>query len=205
MVNQAKDVAMTLAAIAKLTPPCGGLERARLLLPARRKITVAMARDAGVPINDVLWVVAHLAVSVDGVRRRFVSTLADFAAHVLHIYEVRQKTEAPHRTIQAIRDYRDGKIGLESLQQAYNAYAYAYVTAYDAASTASAAANAGRAVRAYVTLSYAHAIYTYASSVYTTSAAPSADERDWQYDRLANWFSADEPEDWPLAGFQEAA
>jgi len=161
--------AITLAAIAKLKPCKNALADARARLPARRKITAAQARDAGVSFHDILWVISSMACMDKDVERRRNLWIADCAARVLHIYEKTETGDAPRQAIIAGRQYARGEIDIAALDTAWAA-------TWTAAGAASTAAAAGAA-----------------------AGAPAGDaERAWQFNHLIARFSDNEPEDWPL-------
>ena len=113
--------------------------------------------------------------------------LADIAESVLHIYEKKNESKAPREAIQAIRDYKAGKISRVELTDAanaantaaytvntdaaYSAYSSAYAAAYAAYASANAAADA--------TYDVAYAAY---DTAYTNAAAADANaarEEKW--------------------------
>lgn len=50
-------------------------------------VTAAMARDAGVSFDNIIWAASAVAKSDKDVERRLRHWMADCAARVLHIYE----------------------------------------------------------------------------------------------------------------------
>ncbi len=164
--------AFTIAAIAKLDPCAGALAAARKALPKRRRITAAQAREAGVSVDDIVWVASAVARTDKDVERRLRLWLADCAAHVLHIYEKTETSDAPRNAISAARQYTRGEIDSAARAAARAAAWGAAGAARAAARAAGAAAGAARAARAA--------------------------EEAWQFDRLIAWLSDEEPADWPL-------
>ncbi len=208
----AKTPAITLAKISKYKPCSDRFANAEKLLPKRRRITVAMAREAGVPLDDITWVLSALARSDKDVERRMRLWLADCAAHVLHIYQKTETSDAPRRAITATRQYARGEIGTAAWAAARRAaWAATRAATRDAAQDAACAATRAAALRAAV-LDAAWAVTRAAAWAATHDAELDAAygaardaawyavwdaENDWQLDRLTAWFSADEPADWP--------
>ena len=109
-------------------------------------------------------------------KRRLRLWLADCAAHVLHFYEKKGRSDAPRKAIIAARARARGEIPAAA---AYAAYAAAY--AADAGAYAAAAAAAADAY-----------------------AAARSTEMAWQLGRLIAWFSEPKPQDWPLPELSHA-
>lgn len=65
-----KAPAMTLAEVAKLRPCQRIMKLARKVLPPRRKITVRMAIEAGIDLEDVIWVLDRKARTDADIFRR---------------------------------------------------------------------------------------------------------------------------------------
>ncbi len=164
--------AFTIAVIAKLGPCAGSFAKARKVLPKRRRITAAQARDAGVSFDDIVWVASAVARTDKDVERRLRLWLADCAARVLHIYEKTETGDAPRLAIIATRQYARGEIDDAARAAAWDA-------AWDAARAA-----AWGAARA-------------AARDAAWDAALAAEEA-WQFERLILWLS-DEPADWPMS------
>ena len=71
---------ITLAAIAKMGPCEDAMDAAREALPKRRKFTAAQAREAGVDIDDIVWVLSAMARTDKDVQRRLRLWSADIVA-----------------------------------------------------------------------------------------------------------------------------
>lgn len=70
------------------------------------KIDAAKAREAGCTLDDIVWAASALARKDKDVERRLRLWMADCAAHVLHIYEKTEKSDAPRKAIIATRQMR---------------------------------------------------------------------------------------------------
>ncbi len=101
---------ITLAALAKLGPCEDVLADVLKALPKRRRITAAVAREAGISFDDIVWVAFAVAQTNKDVERRLRLWLADCAVHVLHIYEKTETSDAPREAIIAARRYARGEI-----------------------------------------------------------------------------------------------
>ncbi len=180
--------AFTLAAIAQLDPCAGTFAAVRKALPQRRRITAAQAREAGVSFDDIVWVASAVARTNKDVARRLRLWLADCAAHVLHIYEKTETSDAPRNAIIAARQYARGEIDTAARS-----------AAWAAASSAArlAARSAARSVASSAARSAAWSAAWLAASSAAWAAAGDA-EKKWQFDRLIAWLSDEEPADWPL-------
>ena len=171
-------------------------------------VTAAEARAAGCTLSDLLWAFYGVARRRPDIERRLRLLLADYAAHVLHIYEEKEKSDAPRLAITAARQFARGEINDAALE----GYRDAAHTAAEAESAAAfnltgrrAAANAARAAAdadADYTADHALDAVMRAGAVgadRVAAAYAAADaERAWQVDRLLQRLSDDEPEDWPL-------
>ncbi len=177
--------ALTLAAIAKLDPCEGAFAAARKLLPKRRRITAAQARDAGVSFADIEYVASAIAHTDKDVERRLRLWKADCAAHVLHIYEKTETSDAPRCAIIAARQYARGEIGAAARAAAWAAARAAAWAAARAAAWDAARAAAGDAAAAW-------------DAAWDAEAA-------WQFDRFIAWLSDEEPADWPLPALEAKA
>ena len=104
-------IALTKAAVRKFQPCDASWSRVSALLPARGKITAAMARDAGCGFDDIVWIASAAARNDKAIERRLRHWMADCAARVLHIYERGYPTDSRVRdAIIVARDFADGKI-----------------------------------------------------------------------------------------------
>ena len=101
---------ITLAQLSNLKPCGESLKAAEKVLPKRRRITAAMARDAGFSQSDIIWVLSRLARQDKDVDRRLRLWMADCAARVLHIYEKTGSSISPRDAITAARQYARGEI-----------------------------------------------------------------------------------------------
>lgn len=204
--------AYMLAAIKELEPCAGPFEAAEALLPARHKITVAMAIEAGVPFEDVVWALSALSQDTPDIERRLRLWLADCAAHVLHTYEKTGNSTAPRQAIIAARQFARGEIDDATRAVVKAAVRAVARTASEAAARDAAWAAARAAARAAASdaawaaargaaWASARASAWAAAGDPTRNAARDAAsyaEEEWQTERLIAWFSDVEPEDWPL-------
>ncbi len=193
-----------------------------------KKVTAAQARKAGVPFDDILWAACSLARKNDDVDRRLRLWKADCAAHVLHIYEKSETSDAPRKAITAARRHVRGKIS-EDASAAAGAAAWAAWAAgdaardaawHDASAAAWAAWGAARAASAAWAAAWAARDAAWAAARAASAArgaaraargargargaAGAAAEKEWQLNRLVAWLSAKEPKDWPLPKRQKA-
>lgn len=157
-----------------------------------KKVAASQARDLGMSFDDLVWAASALARSDKDVQRRLRLWMADCAARVLHIYEKSERSDAPRNAVTAARQYARGEID----EAAWSA---AWAAASSAASSAagSDAWSAARAAAGSAAWSAARAAAWSAAREAAGSAAWSA-EREWQFNRLVEWFSDNEPSDWPL-------
>jgi hypothetical protein len=146
-----------------------------------KSIDAASARAAGVTLEQMVWVASAVARTDPDVKRRLRLWMADCAARVLHIYESTEKSDAPRKAIIAARQFARGGIGAAAWEAARAAAWEAAKVAADHAAWAVAKVAAGDAA----------------------SAAAWDATRNWQYERLVAWLSADEPQDWPLPARKE--
>ena len=153
-------------------------------------VTAQIARDAGVSFNNIVWAASAVARTDKDVERRLRHFAADCAARVLHLFEKeRPGDDRPRKAIQAARDYADGKID-DTARDARAAAWAAAGAARDARAAAWAAAGAARAA--------ARAAAGAAAGAAARDARDARDaEKEWQFDRLIQWLSDDEPT--PLA------
>lgn len=165
-----------------------------------KQITAARAREAGVSFDNILWTASALARGDQDIERRLRLWMADCAARVLHIYEKTEPSEAPRKAIIAARQYARGEIGADARAEAWGEafdaacdadWASARVAAWAAKGAAAWAVAEGAA---WVT---AGAVARDAARVAAWAAARAA-EKDWQFNRLIERLSDNEPEDWPL-------
>jgi hypothetical protein len=166
-----------------------------------KKIGAKAARKAGATFDDIIWAASALARTDPDVERRIRLWLADCAAHVLHIYEKDANADdRPRDAIIASRAFARGEI--EAAASAA-ASAAAWAAARAAAWTAARAA-ASAAARAAAWTSARGAAWTaawaaaWAAKRDAARAAARAAEESWQFDRLIEWLSDKEPNDWPL-------
>jgi len=169
--------------------------------------TAADAKAAGCTLNEVIWIVSVAARKDPALGRKIRLWSADCAARVLHIYEKDYPNDnRPRNAIQATRDFANGLIDAADAR-AHAARAHA--ARADAARAAAAARDAAAAVWA------ADAVWAAAAAVWAAdavwAAAHAADaawaaaaardaEEEWQFDRICQWLSNNEPEVWPMDG-----
>ena len=101
-------ITVTYDEVRELRPCESGLKSAAKLLGGitawnAKPATIADLHTAGVPYNDLKWLAWRLAANSDDSKRRLWLWLADCAAHVLHIYEKKGKSDAPRKANIAAR------------------------------------------------------------------------------------------------------
>lgn len=214
--------ALTLRQIKALGPCNDRFDEIGDRLPARRRITVAEARAAGCTIEDLLWVIDTASATYADIARRRRLLAADYAAHVLHIYEAGGTDTVPRRAIIAARQHARGEIDDAALHAAcdaaYEAAAETVAGPGDAVAEAAEAAYEAAGDTAWVADAAAESAVWAAGDAAARAAKAAGDtwaawfaasparvaEREWQFSRLVAWFSADEPGDWPLPEREES-
>jgi hypothetical protein len=184
---------ITLAQILKLDPCKDRYDAAKSKLPARKSITAAAAREAGISFGDVVWVLSAMSRTDKDVERRLRLWMSDCAARVLHIFEGEQPADLrPREAICAVRAYARGEIDAA-------AWAATREAAWDAAWAAvwAAAREAAWAAARDAASAAAWAAVWAAAREAAWAAAWDA-ERNWQFDRLIARMSENDLEDWPL-------
>ncbi|HAX40275.1 MAG TPA: hypothetical protein DCY10_05315 [Clostridiales bacterium] len=197
------SLALTYDEVKALEPCSKEWRRVSALLGGERgwngkRIDAATARAAGCSIDDLVWVAISVARYDADVHRRLRLWMADCAAHVLHIYEKSETSDAPRNAIIAARAFARGEIDNAARAAASDA---AWIAARNAAELSAARYSA-----------YAAAVSVSSSAGWITTwdAARSAalDAEEWsaawdaadslQFDRLIERLSENEPDDWPL-------
>lgn len=202
-MTKGKAITLSIPALRKLEPCPKNYGDAHSKLRAYRKrgpYSAADAKAAGVSFEDVVWAASAVAIESKDVERRLSLWIADCAARVLHIYEKTESSDAPRNVIIAARRFARGEIDAAARAAARAAawdaaWAAASDAAWDAAwatATAAARAAAWDAARAA-----AWAAALDAARAAARGAVWDAEEA-WQYDRLIEWLSDEEPADWPL-------
>ena len=196
-----------------------------------REVTAAEAHRLGMSVDDLIWVASACADrgNVD-VERRLRLWMADCASRVLHIYEKKKASLAPREAILAARAFARGQIGAAARDAAGNA---ARDAARDAAWAAGFAAWAARDAARVATWAAGFAAGDAAKDAtwaaawdagdaakdaagnaardaardagFAARAAARVAEEEWQKARFLEWFSENEPADWPLPKLKEAA
>jgi hypothetical protein len=189
---------------------------------AARAVSAAEAREAGVPFDDILWVAAALAQTDEDVRRRLQLWMADCAAHVLSFFEsFRPSDTRPRNAIHTARAFAQGVTDTAARAAAVDAAWDAARAAAEAAARDAARAAAGAAAWAAASRAAARAAAEAAAEAVARDAAEAAAwvaaraaagaaagdatwapawsaEKAWQFDRLIEWLSDPEPDEWPL-------
>ena len=213
-----KAPGITLAQLSRMDACVGSRERVRALLkavdPAKGRVfTAADAKAAGCTLDDVCWAASAVARKDKAVERKLRHWIADCAARVLHIANDPRSTAA----VIAARDYAEGRITARQLDAARDAAWAAARAAAWAAARAAAGAHAWAAARAAARAASWDAAWDAARDARAASwdaawdaardawAAARAAEKSWQFDRLCQWLSDDEPEPWPIPAQQVAA
>jgi hypothetical protein len=175
-----------------------------------KPVTAAEARKAGVGFEDLLWVVVKLALADKDVERRLRLWMPDCGAHVLPIFEkFRPFDTRPRNAICMARAFARGATDVFALDAARGA---AWGAAWDAAGVAARAAAgaaarvaawavAGAAARdaAGVAARDAAGVAARAAAWDAARAAAGNAEELWQFDRLIEWLSDPEPDEWQLS------
>ena len=131
-------------------------------------------------------------------QRRLRLFAADCAARVLPIYEREYPNDnRPRGAIIAARAYVRGKIDVEELKSARNAAWAAQDAGWVAWDAAWAATWVARAAQDAAWVAWAAWAAVEDAARAAQEHARDA-ERTWQNERLQQWFSDNEPEDWPL-------
>jgi len=168
-------------------------------------VDAATARDAGCTFGDVMWVAVRMARRDPDVARRMRLFAADCAAHVLHIYEAFDTSNAPRRAIEVARRHARGEASDGELSDAWaGAHAAARAVSRAAAwgaRSAWAARSAETAACGAAETAAETAAWGGAWAAWVARAA----EIEWQFDRLVERLSNDEPDDWPLPERKETA
>ena len=166
-----------------------------------KKISAARARKAGASFNDIVWAASVMAKKNKDVERRIRLWLADCAARVLHMYEANTKADyRPRDAIIASRAFARGEASTAAWSAARDA---ARSAAWEAARSATweaawaAAWSAAWAAAWAAAWEAAREVARSAAWEAAWAAAWSAEE-SWQFDRLIEWLSDKEPNDWPL-------
>jgi hypothetical protein len=190
---------ITLAQILKLDPCKDRYDAAKSKLPARKSITAAAAREAGISFGDVVWVLSAMSRTDKDVERRLRLWMSDCAARVLHIFEGEQPADLrPREAICAVRAYARGEIDAAAWAATREA---AWEAAWAAArDTASAAASAAAWAAAWAAARDAASAAAWAAARDAASAAAWAAARDaasaaawaavWAAAREAAWAAA---------------
>lgn len=165
-----------------------------------RAFTFTEMREAGIPINDLLWLATSASQNDKNVEHRLRLWMADCAARVLPILErERPGDQRAREAIVAARAFARGEIrGDELAARAAGADSAARAAmAAGAADAASAASAAWAASLNGVTLA------DWVTRAAWVASADRAAEAVWQLDRFVSRMSDPEPEDWPLDAPQE--
>lgn len=170
-----------------------------------KRIDAATARAAGCSIDDLVWVATSVARYDADVHRRLRLWMADCAARVLHIYEKSETSDAPRNAIIAARAFARGEIDNAARAAASDA---AWIAARNAAELSAERYSAEWSAESAA--AWNTAWWTSAGWITTWDAARSAalDAEEWsaawdaadsfQFDRLIDRLSENEPDDWPL-------
>ena len=165
-----------------------------------KKITAKEARDLGVTFYDILWVAAEVAVLNKGVRNRLRLWVADCAAKLLPDFEKEYPSnDAPRKAIIAARQYARGEISTKEKDVAmHTAWVVAKDTSRDAAMDESndAVCDASRAAWAAVRTTWTST----KDAVWDTAW----EEEPGAFNRLIEWLSDVDIEDWPLPEIKES-
>lgn len=209
-------IALSYEEVMALKPCSEEFERVTRLLGGEgwngRKIDAATARAAGCTLGDLFWVAAAVAEDDPDVDRRLRLWAADCAAHVLHIYEQSETSDAPRNAIIATRQYARGEIDDDAREAARDTawdtasgIAWARSAAWAAAWSAAWAAAWAVALDATMNAAWSAVRAAVRDAVRDAAWDAARDtEKEWQLDRLVAWLSDNEPEDWPLPARQEA-
>ena len=171
-----------------------------------KSISANDARSAGVSFDNVLWAAKRVAKKDQDVERKLRLFTADCAAHVLHIYEKSEGADTrPREAIEATRKFANGEIGAAAWDAAGAAARDAARAARDADAARAAARAAAWAAWAASRDASWSAAGAAAAAWDAVWAAAWAAEQKWQFSRLCDWLSADEPEVISLGKFNSGA
>ena len=120
------NLALTYDEVSALDPCSDNFRKAVKCLGGKakwngNKINAATAREAGFTFDMMIWLVSSVSRKDADVERRLRLWLADCAAHVLHIYEKTETSEAPRNAIVATRQFARGEIDAAARDAAWDA------------------------------------------------------------------------------------
>jgi immunity protein 5 of polymorphic toxin system len=160
-------------------------------------LSVSGLRDAGVSFSQIVWVLSSLAPTDGKIRRRLRLWSADCVARVLHLFESVHPHDARVRdVIIAARKYARAEIDNLERQRAGVLAAQDFARRDTAGMVAAAATFLARERDSWAD----NVAAGYARSAASVSSPDPIDatEVEWQFLRLVDWMSAEQPEDWPL-------
>ena len=202
------SIGLTYNEFVALNPICDAKTRVPKLFGGPEKwgsraITPKEARDAGCTFVDLVWATAAVARTNPDVERRLLLWRADCSARVLALYEGERHSDAPRNAIIATRQFSRGQIDAAAVAAAKATASASTMEAGGAAAgpTRAAWAAAEETWAAYWAAgaaSVAAARVAYWAATAAAGEAAGAAEESWQFDRLIDRLSDQEPEDWPL-------
>lgn len=185
---------MTIEQVRELKPCPDAFRRIqRLLVNHSGGITAEQARAAGCSFGDIVWVASAVARNNPDVERRLRLFTADCAARVLHVFENEDPgNDRPRQAIVAARQFARGEIDAA-------ARAVAWEAAQDAAQAAAWDAARAAGYDAARDAAWDAAWDAEWDAVWGAAWGAAWDaEQEWQFTRLIERLSDQEPEDWPL-------
>lgn len=199
-------ITMSVAEIYALRPCRPRLNALPLLFASQGRFSASDAVEVGAFLSDLVWAASKLADTNPEASRCIRLWAADCAARSLPFFEREKPLDRRVRdAITAARKFARGSIPI-------NAARFAKVAALDSArsvvtAAASCAANAAAlasAGGASAGILFSDAAWEARSAFLCAKNGIAAEEAEiaeeqWQKDRFCAWFSAEEPEDWPLA------
>ena len=182
---------LTVEAVRKLEPSGPDFKRVSKILPKRRKLDAAQARELGCTYDDIIWIASAVAMNDESLARRLTGYLNDNAKAVLHIFEERAPDDTRVRDCIAATDgFLNGAVSESDWQHA--AWSAWYARAAWAARAARAAWAAWDAWDAWGARDAWDA-----RGAWDARDARDAFE-DWQFDRLICWLTTEHPEPLPM-------
>lgn len=194
------EITISYKELKSLRPCDEGLLSVQHLFAPRKRVSAAEAAAAGAKLSELVWVASGLATTRVDVATRLRLWSADCAARVLPIFEEERPADKRVReAIIATRAFARGIGTKESLAAAGDGARRAALVAHYFRSDFAAMAACCSTLSARMVV--------YAAGDAATAAGDDRNirtEEQWQIERFCAWFSANEPEDWPLASEQES-
>ena len=179
----------SISQIRQLGPCADGYRFALTGLPKEGEVTAAEARAAGCSFEDMAWYLSVQSKADPEIDRRFRMWKADVAAHVLHVFEVVfPGDDRPRVAIEAARHFADGNLVADILAMGCANAQHAEKMAFDAGQS-----RAGQAAAAARVCGDGRASWVVSRCAVEAVRENAAAEQTFQYDRLIEWFTGDDP------------